>query len=127
LTGAVYSTFNVEHALGTNYSVPIACGSESHHAVFPSLRLGRSAVMRSRAAAILRPGASWVTQGPDIGEIALRFGADDFGSVMFEENVVSSAGTTYCIDAAAIEARIRAAGFRSARRNVRYDWLTDPV
>jgi cyclic dehypoxanthinyl futalosine synthase len=72
-------------------------------------------------------GASWVTQGPDIGEIALRFGADDFGSVMFEENVVSSAGTTYCIDAAAIEKRIRAAGFRSVRRNVRYDWLTDPV
>jgi cyclic dehypoxanthinyl futalosine synthase len=72
-------------------------------------------------------GASWVTQGPDIGEIALRFGADDFGSVMFEENVVSSAGTTYCIDAAAIEARIRAAGFRFARRNVRYDWLTHPA
>jgi cyclic dehypoxanthinyl futalosine synthase len=72
-------------------------------------------------------GASWVTQGPDIGEIALRFGADDFGSVMFEENVVSSAGTTYCIDAGAIEGRIRAAGFRSVRRNVRYDWLTDPV
>jgi len=72
-------------------------------------------------------GASWVTQGPDIGEIALRFGADDFGSVMFEENVVSSAGTTYCIDAAAIEGRIRAAGFRSVRRNVRYDWLTEPA
>jgi cyclic dehypoxanthinyl futalosine synthase len=72
-------------------------------------------------------GASWVTQGPDIGEIALRFGADDFGSVMFEENVVSSAGTTYCIDAGAIEKRIHAAGFRSVRRNVRYDWLTDPV
>jgi cyclic dehypoxanthinyl futalosine synthase len=72
-------------------------------------------------------GASWVTQGPDIGEIALRFGADDFGSVMFEENVVSSAGTTYCIDAGAIERRIHAAGFRSVRRNVRYDWLTEPV
>ncbi|HKQ69629.1 MAG TPA: cyclic dehypoxanthinyl futalosine synthase [Polyangiaceae bacterium] len=72
-------------------------------------------------------GASWVTQGPDIGEIALRFGADDFGSVMFEENVVSSAGTTYCIDASAIESRIRAAGFRSVRRNVRYDWLTEPT
>jgi cyclic dehypoxanthinyl futalosine synthase len=72
-------------------------------------------------------GASWVTQGPDIGEIALRFGADDFGSVMFEENVVSSAGTTYCIDASAIERRIHAAGFRSVRRNVRYDWLTEPV
>jgi cyclic dehypoxanthinyl futalosine synthase len=72
-------------------------------------------------------GASWVTQGPDIGEIALRFGADDFGSVMFEENVVSSAGTTYCIDAAAIEGRIHAAGFRSVRRNVRYDWLGQPT
>ena len=71
-------------------------------------------------------GASWVTQGPDIGEIALRFGADDFGSVMFEENVVSSAGTTYCIDAAAIEGRIHAAGFRSVRRNVHYDWLGQP-
>jgi cyclic dehypoxanthinyl futalosine synthase len=71
-------------------------------------------------------GASWVTQGPDIGEVALRFGADDFGSVMFEENVVSSAGTTHCINAEAIEQRIRNAGFRSVRRNVRYDWLTEP-
>jgi cyclic dehypoxanthinyl futalosine synthase len=72
-------------------------------------------------------GASWVTQGPDVGEIALRFGADDFGSVMFEENVVSSAGTTFCINAEAIEKRIHSAGFRSVRRNVRYDWLTAPV
>jgi cyclic dehypoxanthinyl futalosine synthase len=71
-------------------------------------------------------GASWVTQGPDVGQVALRFGADDFGSVMFEENVVSSAGTTYCIDATEIERRIRQAGFRSVRRNVRYDWLTPP-
>ncbi|MCU0685260.1 MAG: CofH family radical SAM protein, partial [Polyangiaceae bacterium] len=72
-------------------------------------------------------GASWVTQGPDVGEVALRFGADDFGSVMFEENVVSSAGTTYCIDASAIERRIRSAGFRAVRRNVRYDWLGEPA
>jgi cyclic dehypoxanthinyl futalosine synthase len=72
-------------------------------------------------------GASWVTQGPDVGEIALRFGADDFGSVMFEENVVSSAGTTFCIDASAIEGRIHAAGFKAVRRNVRYDWLGTPA
>ncbi len=56
-------------------------------------------------------GASWVTQGPDVGEVALRFGADDFGSVMFEENVVSSAGTTYRIDASA---RSRVASTRRA-------------
>ena len=72
-------------------------------------------------------GASWVTQGPAVGQVALRFGADDFGSVMFEENVVSSAGTTFGIDARAIEGRIREAGFKSTRRNVRYDWLTPPV
>jgi cyclic dehypoxanthinyl futalosine synthase len=71
-------------------------------------------------------GASWVTQGPEVGQVALRFGADDFGSVMFEENVVSSAGTTFCMNADAMEKRIRAAGFKAARRNVRYDWLTSP-
>src|SRR5712691_5522355 len=43
--------------------------------------------------------SSWVTQGPDIGQIALRYGANDFGSVMMEENVVSAAGTTFRLDA----------------------------
>jgi cyclic dehypoxanthinyl futalosine synthase len=46
---------------------------------------------------------------------------------MFEENVVSSAGTTFCIDASAIEGRIHAAGFKAVRRNVRYDWLGTPA
>ena len=71
-------------------------------------------------------GASWVTQGPEVGQVALLFGADDFGSIMFEENVVSSAGTTFRMDAEGMEDRIHAAGFRATRRNVRYDWLTDP-
>ena len=39
--------------------------------------------------------SSWVTQGMKIGQVALHFGADDLGSIMLEENVVSSAGTTY--------------------------------
>ena len=47
-------------------------------------------------------GASWVTMGPHIGQVALAFGASDMGSVMMEENVVSSAGTTYCLDEAVI-------------------------
>ena len=72
-------------------------------------------------------GASWVTQGPEVGQVALRFGADDFGSVMFEENVVSSAGTTFCMNAEAMETRIRAAGFKATRRNVLYEWLTPPA
>lgn len=59
---------------------------------------------------------SWVTQGPDIGQAALWYGADDFGSVMFEENVVSASGVTYRMDALAMEHYIRGAGFEPFRR-----------
>jgi cyclic dehypoxanthinyl futalosine synthase len=67
--------------------------------------------------------SSWVTQGPDIGQIALRYGANDFGSVMMEENVVSSAGTTFRLDAAQIEGLIRGAGYEPHRRNNWYELL----
>ena len=59
---------------------------------------------------------SWVTQGPEIGQTALWYGADDFGSVMFEENVVSASGVTYRMDAEAMEFYIRDAGFEPFRR-----------
>jgi cyclic dehypoxanthinyl futalosine synthase len=90
------------------------------------LYLRTQAVARLMLDNIDHVGASWVTQGPAVGQVALRFGADDFGSVMFEENVVSSAGTTFGINAEKIEGRIREAGFRPARRNVRYEWLNEP-
>jgi cyclic dehypoxanthinyl futalosine synthase len=90
------------------------------------LYLRQQAIARILLDNVDHVGASWVTQGPEVGQVALRFGADDFGSVMFEENVVSSAGTTFCMNADAMERRIRAAGFKAARRNVRYDWLTPP-
>lgn len=64
--------------------------------------------------------SSWVTMGPSVGQAALYFGANDFGSVMFEENVVSAAGTTYCMDSALIERHIREAGFVPWRRNMHY-------
>ncbi len=91
------------------------------------LYLRQQAVARIMLDNVDHVGASWVTQGPEVGQVALRFGADDFGSVMFEENVVSSAGTTFCMNAEAMELRIRAAGFKAVRRNVRYDWLTPPA
>ncbi len=69
--------------------------------------------------------SSWVTQGPSIGQIALSFGADDFGAVMFEENVVSAAGTTYRMTAEWIEEHIRHAGYEPWRRNVRYEPTED--
>src|SRR4051812_6119892 len=66
-------------------------------------------------------GASWVTMGPHIGQVALAYGANDMGSVMMEENVVSSAGTTYCLDEAVLCRLIRGAGFTPAQRNNTYD------
>ena len=90
------------------------------------LYLRTQAVARLMLDNVEHVGASWVTQGPAVGQVALRFGADDFGSVMFEENVVSSAGTTFGINAEKIEGRIRQAGFKAVRRNVRYDWLNEP-
>lgn len=70
---------------------------------------------------------SWVTQGPGIGQVGLRYGANDMGSTMFEENVVSSAGTTFGMDAGQIERHARALGFKVARRNMRYELLSEPA
>jgi cyclic dehypoxanthinyl futalosine synthase len=67
--------------------------------------------------------ASWPTMGAAVGQAALHFGADDFGQVMFEENVVSAAGTIYVMDSAAIERHVRAAGFTPVRRDMRYRHL----
>ncbi|MGB9625617.1 MAG: radical SAM protein [Phycisphaerae bacterium] len=65
--------------------------------------------------------ASWVTQGPKIGQLALFFGANDMGSVMMEENVVSAAGTTYRLTEAEIRRLIREAGWQPKRRNFYYE------
>jgi cyclic dehypoxanthinyl futalosine synthase len=67
--------------------------------------------------------SSWVTQGPAIGQLALYFGANDMGSVMMEENVVSAAGTTYCLDEAQIRALIADAGWQPRKRNCYYELL----
>jgi cyclic dehypoxanthinyl futalosine synthase len=64
--------------------------------------------------------SSWVTQGPRIGQIALRFGANDYGSVMMEENVVSSAGTTFRLTREEIERLISDAGYEPRARNNHY-------
>ncbi|HUK83277.1 MAG TPA: cyclic dehypoxanthinyl futalosine synthase [Verrucomicrobiae bacterium] len=67
--------------------------------------------------------ASWVTQGPQIGQIALQYGANDFGSVMMEENVVSQAGATFRIDEETMKRLIRELGYEPHRRNNWYRLL----
>ena len=68
--------------------------------------------------------SSWVTQGPKIGQIALKYGANDFGSVMMEENVVSSAGTSFRLAKGQIEELIGDAGYEPRRRDNWY-WLVE--
>ncbi len=71
--------------------------------------------------------SSWVTQGPKIGQVALFFGANDMGSVMMEENVVSSAGSTYRLDAGEIRRLIRSAGWEPRQRNCYYELVEPPA
>ncbi len=83
--------------------------------------LRTQAVSRLMLDNIYTIGSSWVTMGPHIGQTALFYGANDMGSVMMEENVVSSAGTTYCLDEPVLCNLIRTAGFTPAQRDSKYD------
>lgn len=67
--------------------------------------------------------ASWVTQGPKVGQISLSYGVDDFGSTMMEENVVSAAGCVFTVPPDEIERVIQDAGYAVRRRNTRYELL----
>lgn len=64
---------------------------------------------------------SWVTQGKKIGQLGLSFGADDMGSIMIEENVVSAAGTAYRMSQDEMEHLIRQAGYTPRQRTNLYE------
>ncbi|MBI5707889.1 MAG: CofH family radical SAM protein [Armatimonadetes bacterium] len=66
---------------------------------------------------------SILTQGPKVAQIGLRYGANDFGSIMIEENVVSAKGNKFIITAREFEKLIRGAGFEPRRRNTRYELI----
>ena len=64
---------------------------------------------------------SILTQGPKIAQLALAYGANDFGSVMIEEQVVSAKGNKFILDSEEFERLISAAGYTPRRRNTRYE------
>lgn len=66
---------------------------------------------------------SILTQGPKIAQLALSYGANDFGSVMIEEQVVSAKGNKFILDAAEFERLIADAGYAPRRRNTRYELI----
>ena len=67
--------------------------------------------------------ASWLTVGKEIAQICLHSGANDFGSIMMEEHVVSAAGANYSLDSNEMITAIREAGFEPCRRNSRYEFV----
>ena len=67
--------------------------------------------------------ASWLTVGKSTGQMSLHAGANDFGSIMIEENVVSVAGADYSFNAEQIQEAIKEAGFIPAFRNQKYEYL----
>jgi len=106
-----------------------ACGSASPRAGKIVRLAGATDYLRTQAISRLyldnihSIGSSWVTMGPRIGELGLYYGANDMGSVMMEENVVSAAGTTYCLSEEVLCHLIRDAGYTPAQRNNRYEFL----
>ena len=61
--------------------------------------------------------SSWVTQGQEIGQVALKYGANDLGSIMIEENVVSQAGTTFRMTVADMQRLISKLGYEPRQRD----------
>jgi cyclic dehypoxanthinyl futalosine synthase len=70
--------------------------------------------------------ASWLTVGKEIAQVCLHAGANDFGSIMIEENVVSAAGAPHRFTAKGIQQAIREAGFEPQLRTQQYDYRPIP-
>jgi len=81
------------------------------------------AISRAMLPNIAHIQASWLTTGIQAGLLALYAGADDLGSVMIEENVVSAAGATHKMNVANMQESIRKAGFTPLLRNQKYERL----
>jgi cyclic dehypoxanthinyl futalosine synthase len=71
--------------------------------------------------------ASWLTVGKQIAQLCLNAGANDFGSIMIEENVVSAAGAPHRFTSTGIQQAIREAGFEPQLRNQQYEFREMPV
>ena len=71
--------------------------------------------------------SSWVTQGLKVGQMGLLYGANDMGSLMLEENVVSQAGTVHHLSLEQIRGAISDLGYQPRQRNVFYELVDEPV
>jgi cyclic dehypoxanthinyl futalosine synthase len=96
---------------------------QPENTVLKAATVGSHEYLRTQALARIYldniPGvqSSWVTQGPEIGQVALKYGASDLGSIMIEENVVSAAGTTFRMGVADMKRLIGELGYEPRQRD----------
>ena len=101
----------------------IAWTFQSEHTKLKAPTVGAHEYLRTQALSriyldnIPNLQSSWVTQGQEIGQIALKFGANDLGSIMIEENVVSQAGTTHRMGVADMHRLIQDLGYEPRQRD----------
>lgn len=93
-----------------------------HNLTTPEDYIRMIALSRIMLPNVINIQASWLTVGKKIAQICLHAGANDFGSIMIEENVVSAAGAPHRFTSVTIQDAIREAGFEPQLRNQQYGW-----
>jgi cyclic dehypoxanthinyl futalosine synthase len=97
-----------------------------HNLTTPDEYIRMIAISRIMLPNVKNIQASWLTVGKQTAQICLHAGANDFGSIMIEENVVSAAGAPHRFTYRTIQDAIREAGFDPQLRNQQYDWRKIP-
>ena len=106
-----------------NFTAFIAWTFQAEHTKLRAPTVGAHEYLRTQALSRIyldnfeNIQSSWVTQGLEIGQIALKFGANDLGSIMIEENVVSQAGTTFRMTVADMQRLIKDLGYEPHQRD----------
>ncbi|RYY97975.1 MAG: dehypoxanthine futalosine cyclase [Chitinophagaceae bacterium] len=98
-----------------------------HNLTTPEEYLRMIALSRIMLPNVLNIQASWLTVGKQTAQLCLHAGANDFGSIMIEENVVSAAGAPHRFTSRTIQDAIREAGFEPQLRNQQYEWRELPA
>jgi cyclic dehypoxanthinyl futalosine synthase len=98
-----------------------------HNLTTPEEYIRMIAISRIMLPNINNIQASWLTVGKQTAQLCLHAGANDFGSIMIEENVVSAAGAPHRFTSRTIQQAIREAGFEPQLRNQQYEWREIPA
>ncbi len=108
---------------GRGFTAFIAWTFQAEHTLLKAPTVGATEYLRTQALSriyldnIPNIQSSWVTQGQEIGQVALKYGANDLGSIMIEENVVSQAGATFRMGVADMQRLIRELGYEPKQRD----------